>query len=1304
MSDFMIKKGLLLDDQAPAKFVDASGVLYVSIKAPSQVNSGNVFITLPAGQPASGTILVANASGELCWCPILKSGDVTSGFIGNNAVVSGSIASGQISVNHLASGVLTAGLTSGIITSGLIGNAAVVSGSIASGSISGPHLASGVINAISGDVKITSGSISVNTIFATSGNTGVGTDITIKAADAVSSGAGGNIILQPGLQSVTGGDGKTIVRQASGLVGTNEIQIYYDSTYKSVIESKNGPTHLLVPQNQTVRIGRSDTISLNRYIAFNAGDDPPAVISLGSAMTGIRVDGDLFVNQKSIGFSAGTNTIGAKLLHGADSFNFAVIRVSNTTSGGGSFAHKATTTTINSDTNNLSLDGSAFQRLNVTSGATLTGLSFPSGGAHVDGRFIRLVNVGTQNLTLSNQDTNSSGNNRFYTYTSGNIVLGPNRFVDAVYDSTTGGWRVYGDNYPYVLPITNGTSGQLLTTNGNNNLVWANGFGLTSGGITSGMIANNAVVSGSIASGQVGINHLASGTVNSFFTSGFITSGMIGNNAVVSGSIASGSIGSVHLADGAILSGDISSGQIGLYHLASGTVLSGTFLLSGNVTSGYLGNNSVNSGNITQNTIRDIHIASGGLLSGSIGSGIIGSVHLADGAVQSGDVSSGQIGLNHLASGTTTGNSLSGQILFNSANAVNGTSSVTWDGTFLSATYLKASNSIGDEGGEILLSKPQTNTTLSGTGVTIDLYQDKIRFFEQGGDARGFFLQITSGGAGVGTNIMGGGPVTLQSGQVTSGFLGNAAVVSGSIASGQIGANHIASGVLAAGLTSGSVTSGYIGNSAVVSGSIASGIIGLVHLASGTVFSGTFLLSGNVTSGYIGNNSVNSGNITAGTIRDIHIASGGLLSGSIGSGIIGSVHLADGAVLSGDISSGQIGVNHLISGLITTLTLGSGQVTSGNISSGSISQFKLSSGTVNSGQIGNNAVVSGSIAGGEIGAEHLASGFIFAQNKYVTNLVLDLEPGENGILSGSLANIFIGDAAGARNIADDLTEVINNSIFIGYYTRSKNTSGDQYCIAIGGNSEGSNTTVIGYDAHTFSGTIYGNINFPHGLSWHSGYIASGGPLVSTFGSGVILSGNIASGQIGANHIASGVISAGLTSGSVTSGYIGNAAVVSGSIASGSISQFKLSSGAVNSGQIGNNAVVSGSIASGTLGTFHFSSGAVLSGNISSGQIGQFHLSNSSVTSGIIASGSVSQFKLSSGTVNSGQIGNNAVVSGSIASGSIGQFHFASGQLNRFAVTNATPSNPVNGDRWFNTDTGILLTYVDDGSTQQWVQL
>jgi|688.fasta_scaffold00004_149 hypothetical protein len=61
----------------------------------------------------------------------------------------------------------------------------------------------------------------------------------------------------------------------------------------------------------------------------------------------------------------------------------------------------------------------------------------------------------------------------------------------------------------------------------------------------------------------------------------------------------------------------------------------------------------------------------------------------------------------------------------------------------------------GDEGGEILLGKAITNTTLAGDGVTIDVWQNRLRFFEQGGNARGAFLDISTLANGVGTNLLG---------------------------------------------------------------------------------------------------------------------------------------------------------------------------------------------------------------------------------------------------------------------------------------------------------------------------------------------------------------------------------------------------------------------------------------------------------------------------------------------------------------------------------------------------------------------
>ena len=79
---------------------------------------------------------------------------------------------------------------------------------------------------------------------------------------------------------------------------------------------------------------------------------------------------------------------------------------------------------------------------------------------------------------------------------------------------------------------------------------------------------------------------------------------------------------------------------------------------------------------------------------------------------------------------------------------------------------LRSVNSSGDEGGEIFLNKAVTNTTLNG-GVTIDVWQNRLRFFEQGGTARGYYIDISNGGAGVSTNLVGGGGSTSPGGSNT---------------------------------------------------------------------------------------------------------------------------------------------------------------------------------------------------------------------------------------------------------------------------------------------------------------------------------------------------------------------------------------------------------------------------------------------------------------------------------------------------------------------------------------------------------
>lgn len=99
---------------------------------------------------------------------------------------------------------------------------------------------------------------------------------------------------------------------------------------------------------------------------------------------------------------------------------------------------------------------------------------------------------------------------------------------------------------------------------------------------------------------------------------------------------------------------------------------------------------------------------------------------------------------------------LNKEIQFNDSGTLGSNSALSFDKSsgIFSTKQISVTNSVGDEGGEILLAKPSTNTTLVGTGITIDSFQNKIRFFEQGGSARGAYIDLTECVGGAGTNLL----------------------------------------------------------------------------------------------------------------------------------------------------------------------------------------------------------------------------------------------------------------------------------------------------------------------------------------------------------------------------------------------------------------------------------------------------------------------------------------------------------------------------------------------------------------------
>lgn len=93
----------------------------------------------------------------------------------------------------------------------------------------------------------------------------------------------------------------------------------------------------------------------------------------------------------------------------------------------------------------------------------------------------------------------------------------------------------------------------------------------------------------------------------------------------------------------------------------------------------------------------------------------------------------------------------------NSSNVLTSSSGLQYDGVSIKVSgNLESTYQNGDEGGEFFLAKPLTNSTITN-GVTIDVFRNQLRIFENGGSNRGAYIDITAASGGVGSNLLAGG-------------------------------------------------------------------------------------------------------------------------------------------------------------------------------------------------------------------------------------------------------------------------------------------------------------------------------------------------------------------------------------------------------------------------------------------------------------------------------------------------------------------------------------------------------------------
>jgi hypothetical protein len=99
--------------------------------------------------------------------------------------------------------------------------------------------------------------------------------------------------------------------------------------------------------------------------------------------------------------------------------------------------------------------------------------------------------------------------------------------------------------------------------------------------------------------------------------------------------------------------------------------------------------------------------------------------------------------LNYVTSSIPTTDT--GSFAVTGSNQFNGNQIIT--GSLTTTGNVIVGTGIGDEGGEINLAYSQ-NTTLTGSAANIDVFQDRIRIFEGGGNSRGVYIDLSKAPVG----------------------------------------------------------------------------------------------------------------------------------------------------------------------------------------------------------------------------------------------------------------------------------------------------------------------------------------------------------------------------------------------------------------------------------------------------------------------------------------------------------------------------------------------------------------------------
>ena len=336
---------------------------------------------------------------------------------------------------HTSSPDLIGGYNGNLLTSGVYGSViggGGVSGSPNSVTTNFDFIGGGTGN-VAGDNGGAASAVRYASVVGGSGNTASGFASSILGGEFHT--AGGQF------SSIIGGEGNTAYGFSQTVLGQ-----FNDLVPSSPSVSVSNP--FTAP---ALVIGGGTSVS-NRYNSLTA--DFKGILSLGedgvnatySATPELRISGG---TSGHVGFKAAAATT-------THSYTFPAAQgalntvLSNDGSGnlswnlvgssGPQHFSTITLTSMSASVNNLVLDSTkSVFRISSSAIVNITGLADTS-----DGRYVVLMNVGTNNIAFTNQDALSTASNRVITGSGANLTLTPDRSVALIYDGITTRWRVVG--------------------------------------------------------------------------------------------------------------------------------------------------------------------------------------------------------------------------------------------------------------------------------------------------------------------------------------------------------------------------------------------------------------------------------------------------------------------------------------------------------------------------------------------------------------------------------------------------------------------------------------------------------------------------------------------------------------------------------------------------------------------------------------------------------------------------------------------------------------------------------------------